>query len=243
MPSSPRMRRRVRSFRGLFLMLIGIFVGLLLPRPWQGAPSPVVVGPAAQSAPPQRAAVAPLAPSVPRIVAADAPPQAPWEPINTALPASKAPTQKPLAKATAAPAKKTEPQKAPSRTEAGFISYVVKPGDTFVSIAKRLYGHPEFAGRLVKANPEINPRALPLGRAIRVPLATAVSTASPTPKASTRPAKPVAVKPSASPKPSVVRSSKAPASPSPRAQSSSRYQPRQQPTPKPVTPRKPRATP
>lgn len=180
---APRRRRRARPFRGVFLLLVGLLIGLMLPRPWQssGPAAPPAKEPSANRTATQAAlpfpSVSPAQTPLPasRIVAADRPPQAPWAPL------SRAPSSPPRQKA-APPAPKASPlqKKKPSQaSRAASTAYVVKSGDTFGSIANRFYGRADLAGRLIAANPGINPRALPLGRTIQVPVLDRATTTAP----------------------------------------------------------------
>lgn len=194
---SPRMRRRARSFRGLLLLLVGLVIGLVLPRPWHttSAPAPAPTPIAAKPTPAPVSTTTPVPAS--RIVSADAPPQDPWSPVAAApRPTPKASPTKPL------PTPKASPT--PAR-EAGFTLYTVKPGDTFSTIASRVYGRASMAKRLSEANPEINPRALPLGKAIRVPTARVSPAPQKTPPPARRsPTPPPSLSPVAPRKPRVA---------------------------------------
>ena len=47
--------------------------------------------------------------------------------------------------------------------------YVIRPGDTLIGIAARLYRDPRMWPRIAAANPGLNPRRLPVGHAISLP--------------------------------------------------------------------------
>lgn len=51
-----------------------------------------------------------------------------------------------------------------------FRDYVVKDGDTFAIIARKMYGDASRAGAIARANPYKDPRRLKAGQVIRVPL-------------------------------------------------------------------------
>jgi phage tail protein X len=74
----------------------------------------------------------------------------------------------------------------------------VRPGDTFAGIAKRVYGTSGMADVLLRANPGIDPRALPLGRSLVVP------PVPPSPRP-TLEAKPATAPPTAGPRPRAPR--------------------------------------
>ncbi|HEX8325305.1 MAG TPA: LysM peptidoglycan-binding domain-containing protein [Tepidisphaeraceae bacterium] len=70
-----------------------------------------------------------------------------------------------LTERTAAPAKTVS-----ASTPAGSgTKYTIKPGDTFSTIAAKMYGNKKFSSVLVKANPEINPSRMKIGQEITVP--------------------------------------------------------------------------
>jgi hypothetical protein len=48
-------------------------------------------------------------------------------------------------------------------------SYVVRPGDTLIGVATRLYKDPGLWRRIAKDNPGLDPHRLPVGRTIRLP--------------------------------------------------------------------------
>jgi len=64
-------------------------------------------------------------------------------------------------------------------------THTIQPGDTFSKLAAQYFGHAKYASLIGKANPDLDPRRLRIGTAIRIPEAPAsVAKQSPT----TRPA-------------------------------------------------------
>jgi len=51
-----------------------------------------------------------------------------------------------------------------------FRAYVIRPGDTFESIARRELGSARFAGAIARANAFVDPMRLRVGREIRIPV-------------------------------------------------------------------------
>ena len=47
--------------------------------------------------------------------------------------------------------------------------YLIRPGDTLIGIAARLYRDPQLWRRIAEANPGLDPRRLPVGRSISLP--------------------------------------------------------------------------
>lgn len=48
-------------------------------------------------------------------------------------------------------------------------TYVIQPGDTFSTIAERVYGSKKHYGAIAKANPNVNPSRMRIGQVISVP--------------------------------------------------------------------------
>lgn len=116
---------------------------------------------------------------------ADAAPQAVVEPAgpgpsdasDAAAPGARpdAPPQTPPTRPSAATAPLTaEPARPAVRermavTPPSFVSYTIRPGDTFQSIAKDHYGNGNMASAIARANPFVDPRTLRPGRTILLP--------------------------------------------------------------------------
>lgn len=54
--------------------------------------------------------------------------------------------------------------------------YTIKAGDTFSTISEKMYGSKKYAQTLVKANPDVNPNRLKIGKEITVPPKEQVAT-------------------------------------------------------------------
>ncbi|MEB3329290.1 MAG: LysM domain-containing protein [Candidatus Sericytochromatia bacterium] len=169
--TGPR-RGRVLAWRLFLVLLLGVLLGIpigyALPHGTQAPPSPGGTPPPSPGAPTpapgasRPPAASPLPPRAPALRPANAPVAQPWQPATPARPAPATLT------ASGRPAGATRDRPSPAPRPAS-RSYVVRPGDTFAGIATKLYGTPGLAGLLIRANPGIDPRALPLGRSLVVP--------------------------------------------------------------------------
>jgi nucleoid-associated protein YgaU len=67
-----------------------------------------------------------------------------------------------------------------SSTKSGTVAvsgkYTIKAGDTFSTISEKMYGNKKYAQTLVKANPDVNPNRLKIGKEITVPPKEQVAT-------------------------------------------------------------------
>ncbi len=57
-------------------------------------------------------------------------------------------------------------------------THVIQPGDTFCALAARYLGHAKYAGLIMKANPDLDPRRLFVGRNVSIPPTPADSVVS-----------------------------------------------------------------
>lgn len=70
----------------------------------------------------------------------------------------------PAQAAAASPPSRREPERAPLTS-----SYVIRPGDTLIAIAARLYRDPRLWPHIARVNPGLDPRRLPVGGTIILP--------------------------------------------------------------------------
>lgn len=132
----------------------------------QQTPAPVVVAPTRRSPASSDEEVGVMKPN-------DIKPDEAGTTADRATPRRRPTAASPAARGTATPPK-------PAYTE-----YVIQSGDTFSALAVREYGHARHAGRIIDANPGVDPRRLQVGMTIKLPAPEEAKTSSGTATAST----------------------------------------------------------
>lgn len=107
------------------------------------------------------------------------PSSGPGQPLATTHPADKRPTTgfpRRTADAAWRPSgpRAPDPVALPEPTK----THVIQPGDTFSSLAARYLGDAKYAGRIMAANPDRDPRRLHVGSKVKIPPAPAPSAAT-----------------------------------------------------------------
>ena len=102
----------------------------------------------------------------------------PAQPLATTRPADKRPTTG-FPRRTADAAWRPSGPRAPDpvATPEPTKTHVIQPGDTFSSLAARYLGDAKYAGRIMAANPDRDPRRLHVGSKVKIPPAPAPSAA------------------------------------------------------------------